>query len=673
MGSIGNVLVKISADISGLQKGLAKAESRMQRSARKLSSIGSTLSTTLTLPIAAAGFASIKAAADFEKLETQLSVLLGSAEKGSKMFKDLTNFASSTPFQIADLAKTSNQLLAFGFTQDEVMGSLQNLGDIAASTGSNMSDLALILGQSKAIGAAYTQDLRQLANRGIPVFDLLKEKLNVTGEELSKMVSDGKISFEILQSVLQDTTKEGGVFAGGMEAQSKTLSGMFSTLKDNVTIAFAEIGRSIASTTDLQAKMKGLTDRVVNAVKWFIALPEPVKKSALAVVALVAAIGPLLKVFASFKMLGGSIISVLGFMLSPVGLVIAAIAALVVIFVTLYKKSEKFRNAMDSIAGAIKRVGQRAGDALIRLNPFLDAATKAERLDEKMQKRGVGGGAVGAGAVGIAPAIKEAEEDAVITPTINFDIPDIEDAAAEAGELAAKNFDDAFVDNFGKDLFAGVDPFLEAKEGFIEFKEVLLEGLGQLKEPFEEFKNGLDGMAEKVDKLGEKTEDTVELSDNMKTAVTSIMGVMQTTLESGAKSFGDYARAALAAIAQVIKGLIAKSAIDAIAWAVAKFGPVGGLVTAAGAGGLMALMTGIANKAQAPRLARGGLTSGPTMAMIGDNPSGREAVIPFERMGEFLKMAGIGGGGNMSGELRLEYNTLDLLLDLRDERKNRIG
>jgi hypothetical protein len=30
------------------------------------------------------------------------------------------------------------------------------------------------------------------------------------------------------------------------------------------------------------------------------------------------------------------------------------------------------------------------------------------------------------------------------------------------------------------------------------------------------------------------------------------------------------------------------------------------------------------------------------LAMIGDNPSGKEAVIPFERMGEFLQMAGAG-------------------------------
>jgi len=38
--------------------------------------------------------------------------------------------------------------------------------------------------------------------------------------------------------------------------------------------------------------------------------------------------------------------------------------------------------------------------------------------------------------------------------------------------------------------------------------------------------------------------------------------------------------------------------------------------------------------------AEGGLTTGPHLAMVGDNPSGKEAIIPFEKMGQFLDMAG---------------------------------
>jgi phage-related protein len=40
-----------------------------------------------------------------------------------------------------------------------------------------------------------------------------------------------------------------------------------------------------------------------------------------------------------------------------------------------------------------------------------------------------------------------------------------------------------------------------------------------------------------------------------------------------------------------------------------------------------------------PRLAQGGITTGPTLAVIGDNPGGREAIVPLNKYA-------LGGGGN---------------------------
>lgn len=58
----------------------------------------------------------------------------------------------------------------------------------------------------------------------------------------------------------------------------------------------------------------------------------------------------------------------------------------------------------------------------------------------------------------------------------------------------------------------------------------------------------------------------------------------------------------------------------------------------------------IAKRAEAsgiPALREGGMTTGPTLAMIGDNPSGREAIVPFEKMGQFVRQAvGSGFGAN---------------------------
>lgn len=59
-----------------------------------------------------------------------------------------------------------------------------------------------------------------------------------------------------------------------------------------------------------------------------------------------------------------------------------------------------------------------------------------------------------------------------------------------------------------------------------------------------------------------------------------------------------------------------------------------------------------------PKFAEGGMVTGMTTAVLGDNTSGKEAIIPFEKMGSFLNQ--FGGGGNMRVEVvgRLEGETI---------------
>lgn len=79
------------------------------------------------------------------------------------------------------------------------------------------------------------------------------------------------------------------------------------------------------------------------------------------------------------------------------------------------------------------------------------------------------------------------------------------------------------------------------------------------------------------------------------------------------------------------------------------------LITA-GLAGLREVFRGITG------LATGGLTTGPMLAMIGDNQSGKEAVIPFERMGEFLQMAGVGAQNNQNIVVQGRISGRDILI-----------
>jgi hypothetical protein len=83
-----------------------------------------------------------------------------------------------------------------------------------------------------------------------------------------------------------------------------------------------------------------------------------------------------------------------------------------------------------------------------------------------------------------------------------------------------------------------------------------------------------------------------------------------------------------------------------------------------------------------PRLARGGITTGPTLAMVGDNPGGREVISPLDRLEGMLTnsvMRAIeitGGGNNNSGDIVLNIDGRRLarmVKPLLDAENRRIG
>jgi hypothetical protein len=102
-----------------------------------------------------------------------------------------------------------------------------------------------------------------------------------------------------------------------------------------------------------------------------------------------------------------------------------------------------------------------------------------------------------------------------------------------------------------------------------------------------------------------------------------------------------------------------------------KFGILGVALGAAAGAVVGGVFTGAINAIAPPRLAQGGLATKETLAVVGDNPSGKEAIIPFERMGEFLDMAG-GGAMRLVGQFEVRGQDLILVLDRATQQKLRV-
>src|SRR5690606_9623338 len=120
----------------------------------------------------------IKVRSEFQQLEIAFTTMLGSKERADQLTQELIEFASTTPFGMSDTANAAKQLLAYGSAAEDVTDELRMLGDVAAGTSQPIGDLVYLYGTLRTQGRAYTQDIRQFAGRGIPIY---KELANVLG------------------------------------------------------------------------------------------------------------------------------------------------------------------------------------------------------------------------------------------------------------------------------------------------------------------------------------------------------------------------------------------------------------------------------------------------------------------------------------------------------------
>ena len=187
---------------------------------------------------------SIEAAASTEKIKTQLEILTGSQQKAADLFKELTDFSASTPFQLQGIAEASAQLISFGFEAETVQGRIARIGEVAAGSGSDLKEVALIYGQVAAAGKLTGERLLQFQERAIPIGSALAKSMGIAESELRDFVSSGVVGFSDFEKAFNSMSESGGIFEGAIEKQSQTLNGVLSTLKDNFFILQAEIGEA---------------------------------------------------------------------------------------------------------------------------------------------------------------------------------------------------------------------------------------------------------------------------------------------------------------------------------------------------------------------------------------------------------------------------------------------
>jgi tape measure domain-containing protein len=180
--------------------------------------------------------------AEMEQYTTSLEVMLGSAEKASAMIAEMREFAAKTPLTLDNVISSGTLLMGYGADESNLIDTMTKLGDLASGNAEKMDRITLAYGQMLAKGKVTGEELRQMAEAGVPLQTALAESIGVTSEEFSKMVSKGEVGIDALNKAITELTTGDGKFAGMMEKQSQTMQGMLSTLQDNITEFFRKMG-----------------------------------------------------------------------------------------------------------------------------------------------------------------------------------------------------------------------------------------------------------------------------------------------------------------------------------------------------------------------------------------------------------------------------------------------
>ena len=189
------------------------------------------------------------------------TMLGGSSEAANGMVGSLQKLASATPLAMSDLAGGAQTLLAFGVASDNVSGTLQRLGDISLGNADKMQSLARAYGKATAQGKLTGETVQMMIDAGWnPLIDIC-DQTGESMEDVQKRMAAGSISAEELTQAVNHATDAGGKFAGGMEAASKTVAGLTSTLQDNVN---AMLGKLMQPVSD--AMLSTLLPTAIDAV-----------------------------------------------------------------------------------------------------------------------------------------------------------------------------------------------------------------------------------------------------------------------------------------------------------------------------------------------------------------------------------------------------------------------
>jgi len=387
MPSLGRLLerltVAVDGDTSDADRKLRDFtdESRGGQWVRRLGGLaakaGIALAAGAAAGTAALGAIGLKAAASSEQASIAFTSILGDAGKAKAFLADLNRFAAETPFDMPGLRDAASRLLAVGVQTESVIPLMRTLGDATSAMGTGAEGIGravTALTQMQVKGKVTGEEMLQLAEAGVPAWDALATVLGVSVAEAQEKVTKGQVKVADLFKAIETSAGPAlGRVKGMMDAQSQSLTGLWSTLKDTF-----EQGVGAMMGPAVQA-IKGLLPEVTTTLEQGLAAIGPQMTTlATGLVRIVADVLP------AIAPLIGTAAEVIGTLFSSLAPAIAAAApgiaalaqaiggVLVQAFRILGPFLKPLGEVLGTLAGVLARVLQAAMPLLATFGTFVE-------------------------------------------------------------------------------------------------------------------------------------------------------------------------------------------------------------------------------------------------------------------------------------------------------------
>lgn len=314
----------------------------------------------------------------------------------------MQDIAIPSIFTTQQIAEGQRMLQVYGFTAEaafEVNKALVEFATAGNLSVATMRRISYATGQLLTDNRLLQKDVKQFADAGIPIIEVIATKLGKTFQQVQKDMSDGLLTADVVMPILLDFFEN---FEGVTGESQKTLRGMFSALVDVKEIATKNFMSALLEPVVplLQSIVRLFTDEnftagatalgealgpkfaqgVADVVRAFMSLFNTLTSLSPQTMTFIAILGGGIAVLTAFAAAAGIISLAMGLLVTSFTLPVAAVSAFVAAYAT------NFGNLNTITNNVINAVTSTISNAIGGFNDF--ASGIADALNSAAQSMG---------------------------------------------------------------------------------------------------------------------------------------------------------------------------------------------------------------------------------------------------------------------------------------------